>query len=260
MEKNERRKPGADIDIVPLLKALLAKLWLMLIVGAVVGACAFGFTKLFVKPVYRSGFTAYVNNQLAQNDKVMLSNQDLIAAQQLTKTYRDIICSNTVLSATLDNIDSDLTYDEFSGMVFAESKDETELISVFVYNKDPQLATDLAEAIAKTAPGKMSDIVEGSSMKIVDNPVYPKKPYGPSYFKYALLGFFIGALLVAIYVIVRYFRNDTIMDESELEQRFSMPVFGVIPDINETSKNSASYYRSNYGYGNSEQQRKENEA
>lgn len=248
MENKAQKKKEIEIDIIPILKALLGKLWLIILVGAVVAGIAFGATKMLIKPTYRCGFTAYVNNQLAQADKTTLTNSDIAASQQLTKTLSYIIRSNTILSASLESIDSELSYTEFTKMVSTEIKDGTELISVFVVNQDPQKAYDLANAIAKTAPSYMAQIVEGSSMKIVDYPVYSARRYQPNYIKYAVLGFVFGALVIAVNVIIRYFKDDSIKDENELEQRFSLPVLGIIPDINSLDKKSGSYYYKNYGY------------
>ena len=248
MNKKEQNKSEREIDIIPLLKALLSKLWVMLLAGFIVALVVFGATKLTVKPTYRCGFTAYVNNQRAQSsDKTVLTNQDLVAAQQLTKTYSHIICSNSVLSASLKSINSDLTYNDFSKMVSTEIQDETELISVYVVNQDPQDAYELANAVANTAPKYMSQIVEGSSMKIVDYPVYSDKRYKPSYVKYAFFGFLFGVLTVAVIFIIRYFKDDTVKDDSELEAFFSLPVLGVVPDVNASGKSGYGYYNS-YGY------------
>ena len=69
-------------------------------------------------------------------------------------------------------------------------------------------------------PKYMSDIVEGSSMKIVEYPQVPDGPYAPNYVKYSLLGFVIGALLMTVFLIIRYLSNDTVGDENEVENRF----------------------------------------
>lgn len=247
MDKKQKQRADVEIDIIPLLKVLLSKLWLMVLVGAIVATATFCLTKLFIKPTYRSGFTAYVNNQHAQADKSTLSNQDLIAAQQLTKTFSYIIRSNTVLSAALESIHSDLTYGDISGMVTTEIKEDTELISVFVTNQDKELAYKLADAIAKTAPKYMAQIVEGSSMKIVDYPEMAEHRYGPSYVKYAIFGFLAGFLIVLIKLVISYFMDDKIKSETDIEERFDIPILGIIPDIITINK-SKGYYGHDYGY------------
>ena len=249
MEQKNSKNNEVEIDIIPILKVLLSKLWLIILIGGVVACAVFGATKMMIKPSYRCGFSAYVNNQHAtQESKSTLSNQDLIAAQHLTKTFSYILKSNTILTASLQSIDSDLSYDDFSKMVSTEIKDETELIMVYVVTKDPTLSYDLANAIAKTAPAYMSDIVEGSSMKIVDNPVYSGRRYKPSYVQYALFGFIFGALLASVIVLIRFFKDDTIRSEDEIEQSFGLPILGVLPDNSSAGKGEG-YYSSEYGYG-----------
>lgn len=244
---------------MPLLKTLLSRVWLMVVVGLVIGGTVFGVTKLTIKPVYRCGFTAYVNNQHSQASKDMLTNSDLIAAQQLVKTFSYIIRSNSVLQASLKSIDSDISYQQLSKMVTTQIRDETELITVYVENEDPKLAYELANAIAKTAPAYVSEIVEGSSMKIVDYPEYTDKRYKPNYIRFAIIGFLVGVLLIAVIVTIRFFKDDTIKNENDLEMRFALPVLGVIPDINQINKDTGTYYNSGYSntYAYSQSQKTE---
>ena len=249
MEKKQHQEEEKTLDLIPLLKVLFSKLWLMILFGLVLGVIAFGITKLLIKPVYRCKFTAYVNNQQSQADKNIVTSADLNAAQQLTKTYSLIIQSNTVLSKSLDSVDSNISLDSFKKMVYTETKEETELIAVYVIAQDPQTSYTLAKAISKTAPTCMKDIVEGSSMKIVDEPEPVTKPYGPNYWKYALLGFFIGVLIIAIKTVIEYFSDDRVKSEQQISDYFEVPILGVIPDVVAVTggKTDSYYYYSHYG-------------
>ena len=51
-----------------------------------------------------------------------------------------------------------------------EAVNETEILKISVTSKDAQEALDIAATIAEVAPGAVSDIIEGSSVKIVDTP------------------------------------------------------------------------------------------
>ena len=250
MEKKQRQEEEKALDLVSILKVLLSKLWLMIPCGLIIGSLFFGAAKVFIKPVYRCTFTAYVNNQQSQINKDVVTSADLTAAQQLTKTYSLIICSNTVLSKSLSSVDSDISLDNFKKMVSTQTSDGTELIAVYVINRDPQTAYVLANAIAETAPECMRDIVEGSSMKIVDEPEPVTNPYGPNYWKYALLGFLIGALVIVIKTIIEYFSDDRVKSEQQVSEYFDIPILGVIPDVVAvTSGKNGNYYYSHYGDG-----------
>ena len=79
-------------------------------------------------------------------------------------------------------------------------------------------------------------------MKIIDYPEYSDKRFQPSYIRYGIIGFLIGVLLVAVWVIIRYFIDDTIKTESEIENKFALPILGVIPDVTKASNKSSDYY------------------
>lgn len=245
--ENTERKREIEIDLVPIFKALWSKLWLILLVGAIFAGTAFGATKLLIKPTYRCTFTAYVNNS---HDAEKVSYQDLYAGEKLVQTYVTVIRSNTVLDAAARSVNMDSSIGSLKKMVTASVQGETEVISVSVLHKDPQTAYLLANAIANTAPTKMKDIVEGSSMKIIDFPEYSDTPYRPNYLIYTLLGFVLGVLLVVIKVVVDTLRDDTVKSEEEIEERFNLPILGMIPDaLQQSGDKGKDYYAYGYGYG-----------
>lgn len=245
MKKTETKKnetPDVEINIIPILKEILRRLWLIALVGLIVGGAVFVGTKIFIKPTYRSGFTAYVNNKQSKENTDFLSSSDISASKQLVLTYQKILTSNTILTASASSMGFDASYGTLQKMVFTEVKDDTEIISVYVVDTDPQFAYEYAQAIAKTAPQYMAEIVEGSSMKIIDHPEFSDKRYKPSYMQFAFIGFLIGAVIVLLFVIIRYFMDDTVKDENEIETRFSIPILGVIPDVTKASSNRSDYY------------------
>ena len=241
MENNERNKE-VEIDLLPILKKILSKLWLIILIGAIFAGIAFGATKLLIKPTYRCGFTAYVNNQHSSES---LSYQDISAGKQLVDTYVTVIQSNKILTAAAESIGLDMKESALKKIVSASVQNETEVIAVYVVHQDPQTAYILANAIANTAPTYMSDIIEGSSMKIIDYPVFSDARYKPNYTTYALIGFLFGALLVIIKVVIDVLRDDTVASEKEVEERFALPILGVIPDVKQSSDIKGKGY---YGY------------
>lgn len=259
MRKDDTKRkeiPEREIDIIPILKELLKKLWLIILVGLILGGAVFVGTKVLIKPTYRSGFTAYVNNKQSKESTDYLTSSDVTASKQLVLTYQKILTSNTILTAAAKSMELDASYNTLQKLVSTEVKDETEIISVFVVDTDPQFAYDYAQAISKTAPQYMAQIVEGSSMKIIDYPEFSDKRYKPSYSNFALIGFLIGALIVVVFVIIRYFMDDTVKSESDIESSFSIPILGVIPDVSKASNNHSDYY---YYSQNSEDKKSESE-
>lgn len=246
-----------EINLIPLLKELLKKLWLIVLVGLLAGAASFVGAKIFVKPTYQCAFTAYINNKQTQKDTDYLSVSDVNASTQIVRTYKTTLLSARILTTAAKSIDMDnRSYETLHEMASTEVQDETQIITLYVVSTSPTTAYDFALAIAKTAPAQMSEIVEGSSMKIIDYPQYTEKRYKPSYTRYAIIGFIIGALLVAAWVIVRYFLDDTIKNETDLESRFSLPILGIIPDVTKAGSLGSDYYNY-YSYGHKREQNSE---
>lgn len=247
MKKKENSKTESrdlEINIIPLLKEILKKIWLIALVGIIIGGVVFVGAKVLIKPTYRSGFTAYVNNKQSQSKENtdFLTSSDVTASKQIVLTYQKILTSNTILTAAAEAMGIDESYDTLRKMVSTEVKDDTEIISVYVVSSDPQFAYDYAQAISKIAPQYMAQIVEGSSMKIIDYPEFSNSRYKPSYLSFALIGFAAGALLVIIWVIIRYFMDDTVKSETDIESRFSIPILGIVPDISKASNSRSDYY------------------
>lgn len=253
IEKNEmkssKKAGGVEINIVPLLLHLLKHLWIILLVGVIAGAMGFAGTKLLIKPTYRCGFTAYVNNKTASTQTDFLNSSDVSAAQQLVLTYSKVIRSNSVLASADEVMNFAYGEKKLKPMVGTQIEDETEIIQVYVIADSPEEAYKIANAVAQVSPQVMADIIEGSSMKIVELPQLPDHIYQPSYLKYTIMFFGIGALLAMIVLIIIYVKNDTVTDEEELESRFPVPVLGVIPDVNSTSSGKSGYYYNYYYYG-----------
>ena len=249
---NNKTDSGArevEVNIAPLLSTLLKKLWLIALSSAVMALVFFIGTNILIKPTYKASFTAFVNNQTQiQSQKSNVTTSDLQASRELVQTYARILTSNTVLSAAANSeiINFEITPSQMASCVTTEIENKTQIIKVNVVTTDPQKSYKIAQAIATEAPDKMKIIVQGSSMSTVDEPQVPKNKFGPNYFAATLIGALVGFVLSLAYVLIRYFRDDTIKGEGDLEGRYNLPVVGVIPNMNE---NKGFVYYQNYYYG-----------
>ena len=243
----ESRRTDFEFTAISIFRALLKKLWLIILAAAILGTLTYVGTRIFVKPSFRCSFTAYINNQQLKTSKEMLSVADLSASKELVRTYSRILTSKALLveSANALGMEED-DYAKLKNMVSTGESDQTEIITVYVTSGDPRTSYRLATAISEHAPKVISDIVEGSSMKIIDEPEYTTHRYAPSYLLFAFIGAVVGALIIILKVIIGYFRDDAVKTEEEVEVRFTIPLLGIIPDINSSTAEHGNKY---YGYG-----------
>ncbi len=246
------RNPGQksndviEIDLREVFGALWSHLGSIIIAGLLCAIIALAGTMFLVHPTYRAGFTSYVNNKNGTENTTTMQNSDVTASQSLTYTYAAIMKSRSVVEDALESAEltGKYTYADVSGAISTSTETNTQLLNLYVTLEDAEDAYQLASAIADIAPDYVSDIVEGSSMKIVVEPNLPISPYSPNTKKNTAVGFAVGAVLMILWVLFRMITDNRIKGEAQLEEKFGIPVIGSIPNVDEARKG-----KSGYAYG-----------
>lgn len=249
LRNNRQRQEDEEdvIDLLPLLKALWRSAWIIVTIAILAGSATYLGTKLLVTPTYRASFTAYVNNRnKTGEDTTTVTSSDLTASKSLVYTYSEIMTSRSMLLAAAEQAGIAEDYETIAETVSTNIVSETEIVSVYVTMEDPAQATAMAGAIADLAPGYISQIVEGTSMQIIDQPVMPTDIYSPSYLKNTLIGLVLGGVICCAVIVLKELIDDRIKGEEELENRFGLAIVGTIPNLVTAGKIDDSY---GYGYG-----------
>lgn len=222
-----------ELDLRLLLLALMRKLWLIVLCAVIIGAAAFGYTKYFVTPMYRASVTIYVNNNRlnVEGSTATLTTSDLSVAQRLVSTYVITLKSDRVLNKVAQELDVKLSASQIRGMISAEAVDNTEVFNVTITNADPALAAQIANAVAKVAPDEISEIVVGSSTKIIDYATVPKAPSSPNVMRNTALGAVIGIVLAAVIAILQELLDVRVREEQDVTRLSEAPILGRIPDF-----------------------------
>lgn len=223
-----------EIDLKRLFKVLLKRAWIIVLCAVLVGASTLVYTKNFVQPKYTASVTMYINNNNGGSGPVSSSN--LAVALQLVNTYVSIIQSDRVLEKVVDKAGVILTPGQIRGMLTVSAIEETEMFKVKISCANPQMAADIANTIAEVAPDEISDIIEGSYAKIVDDAVVPKAPSSPNVGSNTILGALIGGVAAAAVIILMTLLDVRIKSEEDLANICSVPVLGRIPDMSLIAK------------------------
>ncbi len=232
-----------EIDLLELLGAVINRIWFVIFAVIIGTLSAFLYAKFLVTPLYQAKAMMYVNNSSISvgSASVSISSGDITAAKSLVETYIVIMESRKTLNSVIEEAELLYTYDQLKNMISASAVNSTEIFQITITSADPKEAELIANTIADVLPEKISDVVEGSSVKIVDYAVVPASPVSPSITKYSVIGFLIGAVIsVGIIVILELF-SETIHSESFLLQTYDIPVLSVIPSMQDSNKKSAYY-------------------
>lgn len=243
-QNDKQQSEEQEIDILRMLQILWKRAWLIALVTAICGIAACLYSVSFITPTYRSSFTAYVNNRVETVEgSGSTTTSDLNASIALTYLYQDIIVSRSVLEDAADACGMEFDYELLQKKVTTEVSSDSALITVYVTDTDPVLATQLAAAIADVAPGHVERVRDGSSMRILDAPVIPQQKYAPSNSKNTLLGAAVGFVISAVFVLAVDLINDKVRDAEDLEKRYHIVAIGTIPDLSVSDNGGVYGYR-----------------
>ena len=250
------------IDLLELAKALWKNILIIALVAVLVGFMAFGYTAFMVKPQYQATASLYVNNSSFSlgTTSFSISSADLSASNSLVSVYIYILQSRTTMEDVIKEADLSYTPEELSKMVSAKGVSSTGAFEVTVTSNNPAEAELIANTIAQILPDRISEIVDGSSVRIVDYAVIPSHRAGPSMVKNTAVGILAGGFLAAAVVILRFLLDDRskVMIKSADELREMYPdiqVLTMIPDMRVSEKKSG-YYSSYYGQAEKKGDRK----
>lgn len=234
-----------EIDLLHIIKLLFQKIWIIIICMVLLGAMAFSYALFFITPQYEATAMMYVNNSsfTVGSTSFSISAGELSAAKSLLEIYVVILKTRTTLEKVIDKAGLDYTYEELYKMVSASAMNDTEVFKITVSSSDPTEAKLIVDTIVEVLPDRISDIVDGSSVRLVDHAVRPNKKASPSYTKYALIGMVLGAVLSCGAIIVLDLLDTTVRDEDYLKN-YDIPVLAVIPNVNDHKSSYQNYYRS----------------
>ncbi len=253
----ERKKEEMEIDLLELFRALWRKALLIILVAVIAASAVFAYTLFFVEPSYDAKASIFVNNSSFSFGATSFSitSSELSASNSLVSTYIYILNSRTTLEDVIAKGNLNYTYEDLSKMITSSPVTGTAAFDVIVRTANPIESEKIANLICQVLPERIAEIVDGSSVRIVDYAIVPAHRAAPSYTKNTIIGFLAGALIAAAFVIVRYLideRNDVVIHSSdELKELFpDIKVLALIPDMRLSEKRG--YYYSSY-YGNSKE-------
>jgi capsular polysaccharide biosynthesis protein len=243
-KKEENLKDYYTIDLLHILKALWQKAWLIGISGLLAAVIGFCIAAFLIVPKYSSAIMLYVNNSSFSlgNTSFSISSSEITAAQSLVKTYGEILNNRTTLERVIEKAEVDYTYSELSKMIMAAPSNDTEIMKVTVTTEDPNEAAKIANCIAEVLPVRISEIIDGASMEVVDSAVPNNQKISPSITKYTAVGLILGVLIAVIAVCIAAMLDNTIHDEEYVLKTYNYPILAKVPNLIYSGSKRYGYY------------------
>lgn len=231
----DRTEEYMEVDLLQLVKALWHKAWVIFLFMIAFGGVAFSISSFLIVPMYQSSVLMYVNNSSTAQGSTQLSisKAELEAAQTLVNTYVVILMTRTTLNEVIELAELSYSYQGLREMISAAAVNSTEVFEITVRSKDPKETELIANTITKVLPDRISSIVDGSSVRIVDYAVVPTISYTPKIKKNTAAGMAAGFLIGCMVIVLFTMFDHSIRSEEYLMERYQLPMLSVIPDTHE---------------------------
>ncbi len=221
----EERNEEIEIDLRELFYVLLGKIWVIILVTALGLSLAAGYTVAFVQPVYSSTSMMYVMTKSTS----LTSLADLQVGSSLTQDYQVFITSRPVVDKVIEELELDMSYNEFVDNVTVDNPTNTRFIYVTVNHHDAYMAKTIVDKLTEVSVERMGSIMETQPPNIADEGHIPETPVSPNLAKNALIGAFAGFVLAIGAIVVLHLMNDAIQTTEDVEKYLGMNTLGLIP-------------------------------
>lgn len=246
--ESDEMKNEIEIDVRSLFATILNRLFVIILIGILVGGVAFVYTKFFISPQYVATTKVYILSKQDPNQKT-LTTSDIAFASYLAKDYETLLTTRPVLQEVKKELNLDMSTDELEKMITVNVETDTRIMEISVTNTDPKLAKKIADKVREVANERLKVIMDDlEPVRSVDEAELPTTPASPNVKRNTMMGFIAGFGISLLVVIILFILDDTIKTPDDIEKRLGVSVLAAIPLKSEESSRRSSY---GYGYGSS---------
>ena len=250
--KNEEYSYIEEFFDIRKLAGLLWKHVVLILTCGVIGAAVlFLYARTSLTPLYQANALLFTNSSTISIGNYDVGTGTLRNESSYISTYNEIIRSRSNMELVKEQSGLPYSVSTLRGMVSASEVTQTGLFRISVTSRNPEEARMLVNLIASILPDKVAEIVNNTSIKVVDYAETPQYRVSPNYISYAMRGLLIGMVLCAgVILLIAYF-DDEIHNEDYLLNAYEYPILASIPDLTSKSSRKYGYYYGSGSYGKS---------
>ncbi len=233
MEKNKNEY--STIDIKHIFIEICKKIWVVILSAVIVGGAGFAWSSFAIAPKYSATIKLYVNNVSDKVNGGVVSSTQILAAQELVKTYKEILHSRPTYERIIEELDGRYTSSQMNQIITSGSVNDTEIMYITVTTGDPYEAATIANCIADVFPGRLSEVITNASVEVFEDATPNTSRVSPSVTTYTALGIIIGAFLAVAVIVITTLLDKRLHDESYVVQNYDYPILARIPGLSGTS-------------------------
>lgn len=223
--ENHIQQEEIEIDIREVFCLIRVHLLLIVITGIAAAALAGIGTKCLITPQYTSTSKLYI----AGKTSVVSSLSDLQLGTQLTKDYAELVQSRPVVEAVISQLGLEMEYRELLGITTISNTTDTRILAISIRHSSPETAKKIADRYAQVTAKKISEIMDVSEPKIVEEGYVEEKPSSPDLKRNILLGGILGLFLAVSIIMIHYILDDKIRSQEDIDRYLQLNTLALIP-------------------------------
>ncbi len=200
---------------------------LVTVVVFAVGVVAI-YDTAFKKPVYQAQTTVVIAKSSDGMSDNAASLNEVNASQKLATTYSEIAKSELVLNQVISNLNLQSSAGELSKNLSVKPVDNTAILSITVKDLSAKQSAIIANEIAKVFAAEVTEIYKVENVTQLSVAVAPNNPSNNTLTRDLVLAVVIAAALVVTFAFLRFYFDDTVKDNDDIEKTFGLTVTGHI--------------------------------
>ena len=226
---DNQEKDLIQLDIMLLLRRIWEKKVLIVLVTLLFTVTSLAISIFVITPQYSSTTKVYVVNQ-TKDEKKAITTQDVQLGSLLVKDYKEIILSNKVMEDAAEKSGTGLTAKELARKVSVEAPKDTRIISITVQDKDPQVASDLANTVKEISADQIKEVTKIDDVTTLEEAKAATSPSSPNILKNGILATALGFILAVAGVVLFELLDDRVKRAEDIEETMGLVLLGVVPD------------------------------
>ena len=226
---DNQEKDLIQLDIMLLLRRIWEKKILIVLVTLLFTALSLAVSIFIVTPQYASTTKVYVVNQ-TKDEKKAITTQDVQLGSLLVKDYKEIILSNKVMEDSAEKSGTGITAKELAKKVSVDAPKDTRIISITVQDKDPQVASDLANTVKEVSADQIKEVTKIDDVTTLEEAKAATSPSSPNILKNGILATALGLILAVAGVVLFELLDDRVKRAEDIEETMGLVLLGVVPD------------------------------
>jgi len=216
-----------EIDLLGLFKVLLRKWYVILFTTLIV----LGGGIYYVSTIEAS-YTVNSSVVVEMNSEGQSEYSDVLMAQKLVGTYKELILSDTVLSQVAEDLTFPMSVKEVKNSISVKTVGDTLIIGIEATTNSKITSYELVHNTVNYAVEASNRFESLKGISVLDEAQVSETADPDNGLLYIVVAGLLGAFIGSSLIIVRELMNTKIRGESDIDQYLGVKVLAVIPTYN----------------------------